>query len=87
MKRLLAMRGLRNPKQKKVWEDGSLFAKPTVISLRGGTKWVGNDNKDEKMENWVTKGHDGESAWNNLHVIKLRHMGCPAANKGLKLKI
>ena len=84
--RLLAMRGLRNPKQKKAWGDGNLFATPTVISLRGGTKWIGNDNKDEKMENWVTKGHDGESAWNNLHVIKLRHMGCPGCEQRTEVK-
>ena len=86
-KRLLAMPGLRNPTQKKAWEDGNLFAKPTVISLRGGTKWIGNDNKDDKMENWVTKGHDGEFAWNNRHVIKLRHMGCPGCEQRLEVKI
>ena len=51
VKRLLAMRGLRNPKQKKAWEDGNLFAKSAVTSLRGGTKWISNDNKDENMEN------------------------------------
>ena len=80
------MRGIRNPKQKKASDEGNLFVKPSVISLRGGAKWIGNDDKDEKMANWVTRGLDGEESWNNLHVIKLRHMGCSGCNKRIGVK-
>ena len=83
--RLRAMRGIHNLKQKKAWEDGNLYAKPAVLSLRGGTKWLCDDTKDEKLVNWVMKGCDGETAWNNLHVIKLRHMGCPECNKRIEV--
>ena len=85
VKRLMAMRGIRNPKQKKAWGDGNLFVKPAVISLRGGAKWIGNDDNDEKMANWVTRGLDGEEAWNNLNVIKLRYMACPGCNKRIEV--
>ena len=54
--------------------------------LKGGTKWLCNDMKDEKLANWVTKGCDGGTAWNNMQVIKLRHMGCPCCDRKIEVK-
>ena len=62
VKRLLVLRGIRSIKQKKVWEDGNLYLKPTVISLNGGTKHISTNDKDEQLTNWVAKGYHGEQA-------------------------
>ena len=81
VKRLLAMRGIRSIKQQKAWGDDNLHVKPAVVSFKGGTDWLYKDSKDEKMANWVMKGCDGGTAWNNMQAIKLRHMGCPGCGK------
>ena len=59
VKRLLALRGIRSIKQKKVWEDGNLYLKPTVISLKGGTTNISTNDKDEQLTNLVAKGYHG----------------------------
>ena len=80
VKSLIAMRGIHAKKQRQAWDDDNLYAKPAALTLRGGTKWLSSDMKDDKLPNWVTKGVDGEDARNNLHVIKLRHMRCSGCN-------
>ena len=42
--------------------------------------------KDEKLATWVMKGCDGETAWNNMQAIKLRHMGRPGCDKRIEVK-
>ena len=59
--------------------------KPVIISLRCGTKWIGNDDKDGKITNCGIKGHDGEAASKNMHVIKFRHMGCPGCDNMIEV--
>ena len=86
VKRILAMRSIRSAKMKKVWEEGNLKIKPAVISLKGGSRWLKNDDKDEKMENWVTKGFHGEAAWSSLHETKLKHMYCPICQYKMEVK-
>ena len=86
VKRLLALRGIRSIKQKTVWDEGNLHLKPTVISLKGGTRTISTDDKDEKLTNWVAKGFHGEPAWSNMHAIRLRHMSCPKCSKIIEVK-
>ena len=85
VKRLLALRGVRTVKQKKLWEDGNLQLKPTVISLKGSTKVISINDKDELLTNWVAKGFHGEDAWSNMHAIKLRHMSCPGCRNRVEV--
>ena len=85
VKRLLAMRGSRNPKQKKLWDEGNLYLSPAVVSLKGGAKWINTDDNDEKLANWVAKGHHGEMAWSNMHAIILRRLSCPGCSKRVEV--